>query len=187
MFYQSLYLFVSAFALAFLEVQIEGRDGWAAQLPTWRPKGKWYARFYERFMGGKELTGYHIGVFGFVLLFLHYPYLGVAPTLAQELWVLSLFFLFSIVWDYLWIVINPHYGVWRRQPKQDVSWHRHWWGPFPRDYYFGILLSAAILYPVWRNDLSVLKEWGIMFGVFAAGTILVLVITELVRGDVERK
>ena len=76
MFYQALYLFIAAFVLAYLEVQIEGQNGWAGQLPTWRPKGKWYARFYERFMGGKELTGYHIGVFGFVLLFLHYPFLG---------------------------------------------------------------------------------------------------------------
>ena len=186
MFYQALYLFITALILAYLEVQIEGQHGWASMLPTWRPKGKWYADLFERVMGGKELTGYHVGVFGFVLLFLHYPYLGLAPTLGQELGVLSLFLLFAVVWDYLWIIINPHYGVVRRRPQNDVTWHRHWWGPFPRDYYFGILLSAAVLFPVWRGNLVVLKEWGMVFGVFAAGTILVLIITELVRGDIER-
>lgn len=186
MFYQALYLFIAAFVLAYLEVQIEGQYGWASQLPTWRPKGKWYANFFERCMGGKELTGYHVGVFGFVLLFLHYPYLGLAPTWGQELWVLSLFLLFAVVWDYLWIIINPHYGVVRRRPQSDVTWHRHWWGPFPRDYYFGILLSAVVLYPAWRGNMDILKEWGIVLGVFAAGTILVLIITELVRGDIER-
>ncbi len=182
---QAFYLFIAALLLAFLEVQIEGKHGWASKLPTWKPGEKWYARIYRKAMGGKELTGYHIGVFGFVLLFLHYPFFaGSAWSFAAELWVISVFFIFSAVWDYLWIIINPHYGVIRRRPKDDVWWHKHWWGPFPADYCFALILSIGVLYPIWSD--AVLREWGTLLGVFAAGTIITLIITELFRGDIER-
>ncbi len=183
----AIYLFICALVLAYLEVQIEGQHGWAAKLPTWRPNGKWFAKLYRKVMGGKELTGYHLGVFGFVLLFLHYPYLGWAPTWWQELWVLSIFLLFSVVWDYLWIIINPHYGVIRRRPQTDVTWHHHWWGPFPRDYYFGILLSIVLISPLWYKNWYALEEWAKIFGVFAVGTVLTLILVEMFRGDVKRK
>ncbi len=181
---QATYLFVAALVLAYIEVQIEGKHGWAGQLPTWRGGDRWYARLYRKLMGGKELTGYHLGVFGFVLLFLHYPYAGIAPHWWQELRVLSQFFLFAVFWDYLWIIINPHYGVIRRRPQNDVAWHHHWWGPFPRDYYFGILLSLAVLYPIWSEETF--REWGILAGVFVAGTVITLIAVEMVRGDIKR-
>lgn len=186
MFNQPIYLFIFALVLAYLEVQIEGRDGWAAKLPTWRGGDRWYGRLFRKFMGGKELTGYHIGVFGIVFLFLHYPFFsgGLNWSTTGELWTLSQFFLFSVVWDYLWIIINPHYGVIRRRPKNDVWWHKHWWGPFPRDYYFGIALSFAVLYPIWSKET--LREWGMLMGVFILGTVLTLIITELTRGDIKR-
>ncbi|MBI2050396.1 MAG: hypothetical protein HYT31_01145 [Parcubacteria group bacterium] len=181
----AIYLFITALLLAFLEVQIEGKHGWASKLPTWKPGEKWYAKLYRKAMGGKELTGYHIGVFGLVLLFLHYPFFaGSAWSLAGELWVISTFFVFSAVWDYLWIIINPHYGVIRRRPKNDVWWHKRWFGPFPVDYYVAFVLSAAVLYPIWSG--AVAREWGMLWGVFAAGTILTLIVVELFRGDIER-
>jgi len=183
--YHAIYLFIAALVLAYLEVQIEGRDGWAAKLPTWRGGERWDARLYRTLMGGKDLTGYHLGVFGMVLLFLHYPFLaGTAWSWQAELWVVPRFFMFSVVWDYLWIIINPHYGVMRRRPQEDVVWHKHWWGPFPQDYYFGIALSLLVLYPVWSGETF--REWGVLFGVFIAGTVITLALVELFRGDIER-
>lgn len=182
----AIYLFITALVLAFLEVQIEGKHGWAGQLPTWRPGRPWYARLYRRLMGGKDLTGYHLGIFGLVLLFLHFPNLGVAASWWQESWILSIFFMFVVVWDYLWIIINPHYGVWRRRPRTDVVWHRHWWGPWPRDYYFSLIVSAALISPLWLKNWYALEEWGKMLGIFAVGTIIVLIITEMVRGDIKK-
>ncbi|MDZ4221327.1 MAG: hypothetical protein U1C18_00460 [Patescibacteria group bacterium] len=186
MLYHAIYLFITALVLAFLEVQIEGKHGWASKLPTWKPGEKWYARAYRKIMGGKELTGYHIGVFGIVLLFLHYPFFsgGLNWNATGELWVISTFFIFSAVWDYLWIIINPHYGVIKARPQKDVWWHNTWWGPFPADYYFALLLSVGVLYPIWSQ--AVLREWGMMLGIFALGTIITLIITELIRGDIER-
>jgi len=181
----AIYLFITALLLAFLEVQIEGKYGWASKLPTWKPGEKWYAKLYRTAMGGKELTGYHIGVFRFVLLFLHYPFFaGSAWSLAAELRVISTFFIFAAVWDYLWIIINPHYGVIRRRPKNDVWWHKRWFGPFPVDNYFALILSVGVLYPVLSD--AVLWEWGTLLGVFVAGTIITLVVVELFRGDIER-
>ena len=128
------YLFVLAFFLALLEVQIEGRHGWAKKLPTWRPHaGKWYARLYAKIMGGKELTGYHAAIFGFVLALLHFPFFsGAQWSWEGELWVLSLFFLFDIVWDFLWFIVNPHYGL-NRFEASYVVWHKKWIGPLPLD------------------------------------------------------
>jgi hypothetical protein len=190
MIYQSIYLFASALVLAFLEVQIEGKHGWASKLPTWRPGRTWYDRLFRVFTSGKELTGYHLGVFGFAALFLHYPFFtGTEWSLQQEAWTVSIFLLFSAVWDYLWIIINPHYGVWKRQPKKDVWWHKKWIGPFPIDYYLGVFFSLAVLAPWWWEgwiDYVVLREWGIMFGIFVLGTFLTLLFVEIFRGDVDR-
>lgn len=33
----NLYIFIMATVLAILEIQIEGKHGWAKNLPTWRP------------------------------------------------------------------------------------------------------------------------------------------------------
>lgn len=190
MLYQSIYLFVVALVLAFLEVQIEGQHGWAAKLPTWRPEGKWYAKIFGFFLGGNELTGYHIGIFSLVLLFLHYPYFyGTQWSWFNEAWTFSIFFLFSAIWDYLWIIINPYYGVWRRKPRKDMWWHKRWWGPFPEVYYTGTLVSLAVLTPWWWGEWSnpsVLREWGIMFGIFVLGTSLTLLFVEIFRGDIDR-
>lgn len=187
MLYQSIYLFLSALVLAFIEVQIEGKHGWASNLPTWTAPDKWYGRLYSKIMAGKTLTGYHLGIFFFVLLFLHYPLiLSGAYNWQAELAVLSNFFIFVVFWDYLWIIINPHYGVLRRRPRLDVWWHKIWWGPWPRDYYLGILLSWLLIIPVWRHDDAAIWEWIFNISVFALGTLVVLLAVEAGRGDIDR-
>lgn len=139
--FQIFYLYLLALALAFLEVQIEGEHGWAAKLPCWRPAGKWYARLYGKVMGGKEMTGYHVAVFLFALLMFHLSYVwGVPWSTAAEFQTLSVFFLFVVVWDFLWFVINPHYGIRKFHPAC-VTWHKIWLGPVPADYYGAATLS----------------------------------------------
>jgi len=191
MLYHAIYLFIVALVLAYLEVQIEGKYGWASKLPTWKPGEVWYARLYRVIMSGKDLTGYHIGVFGMVALFLHYPFFsGTAWSLRSEALTISLFLLFSAVWDYLWIIINPHYGVWKRRPKNDVWWHKKWLGPFPDDYYYACCFSLLAISPWWWGQwlqADILSEWGILFGVFVVGTIITLLLVEIFRGDIDKK
>lgn len=155
-----IYLFILALLLALLEVQIEGKHGWALNLPTWRPhKSRWYTRWYARVMGGKELTGYHLAMFGFVLALLHFPFfVGLSWSWQAELWTISLFFLFDILWDFLWFILNPHYGLHRFKASY-ISWHKKWTGPLPLDYVSGILLSFVLLLPIALSDTYILFEW----------------------------
>lgn len=137
-----IYLFVIFTVIALLEIQIEGQHGWARNLPCWRPRpDSFVAKVYAGIMGGKELTGYHIFMFSLPLSILHLPFVaGIKWTLAKELQVVSVYFLFSVIWDFLWFVWNPYYGVERFKP-QFVSWHKKWLGPVPQDYLIGVGLS----------------------------------------------
>jgi hypothetical protein len=43
-----LFLLASATAFALLEIQIEGRHGWAENLPTWRIDNRWTRRLWKK-------------------------------------------------------------------------------------------------------------------------------------------
>ena len=46
----------------------------------------------------------------------------------------------AVQWDFLWFVLNPHFGV-SRFSKAHVWWFRSWYLGIPRDYYVGLILS----------------------------------------------
>ena len=140
-------LLLAATAFALLEVQIEGADGWAARLPTWRVRN----RLTERFLGARSITGYHLYVHLFVLLFAHLPYAVVPDAWAWqvELRIIAFIILFWILEDFLWFVFNPHYGL-RRFRAEDAWWHAAtWWGPMPRDYWIFLPLGLALYLAAW--------------------------------------
>ncbi|MFA5107569.1 MAG: hypothetical protein WC497_04555 [Patescibacteria group bacterium] len=134
----TIYLFFLALILAYLEVQIEGNNGWAAKLPTWRVTKGWIVRF----SAGRPVTGYHLALTAFLLLFFHYPVLWTEWSWAKELTVLASYLLLVAVWDFLWFVVNPAYGL-RRYSAKYVWWFRRWFLGFPIDYYLAVILSAA--------------------------------------------
>jgi len=170
-----IYLFILALLLALLEVQIEGKYGWAKNLPTWRPHThKWYARLYGKIMSGKELTGYHAAMFSFVLMLMHFPFVvGVAWSWQGELWVLSVFFLFDILWDFLWFIVNPHYGL-NKFESSYIAWHKKWIGPMPMDYIGGIVVSFIILLPTMLFGGVMLGAWAYIILLW---TLLLFVVT----------
>ncbi len=137
-------IFVSAllwvsFCLAELEIAIEGPDGWAATLPTWRlPDDHWLTVLL-----GRPVTGYHFWLIVFVFSILHVPYLFVTPTWSAELQILSFNCLFWVLEDFLWFLRNPAYGLANFRPE-NIWWHKVWWGVMPRDYYIGSLAGAAL-------------------------------------------
>lgn len=63
------FLFLTSWLFALVEIHIEGPHGWATSLPTWRVQNRITRIFY----GGKPLTGYHLYVQLFVLLMSHAP------------------------------------------------------------------------------------------------------------------
>jgi len=137
------YLLLHAFILvlsvvtALLEIQIEGKNGWASKLPTWRIAPQWFRKLTNRV----ELTGYHFFLNIFLLLLFHFPVLLIGWSWFLECTILSCYFTFNIVWDFLWFVLNPAYG-WERYTPKHVWWFERWLGPFPVDYYVVLVISG---------------------------------------------
>ena len=65
------FVVVAAFLFAKIEIEIEGRHGWAENLPTWRVEHHF---LLDWFFGGRSLTGYHTWTFIFVLFLFHLPF-----------------------------------------------------------------------------------------------------------------
>jgi hypothetical protein len=151
---RTLLLFAWAFALAGIEIEIEGGYGWAERLPTWFRRRGVVGQVYGVLMGHRPLTGYHVFAFSIPIIVLHFPYvMGADWSLAAELLTLATFFAIAVVWDYLWFVLNPAYTV--RRFKQGAVWWFEvpWIWRFPLDYYLGIGLSIVLAgLAAWSAD-----------------------------------
>ena len=131
--WQLLYFYLIGVALAFLEIEIEGKNGWAAALPTKRIKLWWYTKL------GKEITGYHLVLQIFLLLFMHLPLvLEKRFSLELEMVIISQYLLFIVYWDFLWFVFNPHYRL-KNFKKGGIPWHTAWFLGLPIEYWLGII------------------------------------------------
>lgn len=142
------FVLLAAYAFAKVEIEIEGPDGWAANLPTWRISNRWTKIFY----GNRPLTGYHLWLQIFILILAHTPF-GLslsAWSWAAELRVIGFVICFFIVEDFLWFVVNPAFGL-RRFRRQHIWWHEPtWWWIMPRDYWvFSTVGCAMYLAGVW--------------------------------------
>ena len=143
---RTLLLFLWAFGLAGIEIEIEGGVGWAERLPTWYLKRGLTGRIYGIVMGQRPLTGYHVYAFTIPMLILHLPYvMGVNWSVAAELRTIATYFVLAVIWDYLWFVLNPAYTV-RRFRRGNVWWFEvPWIWRFPLDYYLGVGFSIALV------------------------------------------
>ncbi len=137
------WILVLAFFFAKVEIHIEGGQGWGAGLPTWRIEKHW---LLDIFWGGRPMTGYHAWVFPFMILIFHLVFfLNAGWTLKMEARVIASLMTFWLVEDFLWFVLNPHYGL-KKFTKKDIPWHGHRWFIFmPIDYWF-FTAAAALLY-----------------------------------------
>ena len=141
-----LFLFWLAFCFAKMEIAIEGSDGWAGQLPTWRSDKS----IIKIITGGHALTGYHLWMNLFIISAFHVIYVFMAFTLRTELLIFSFYFAFLLTEDFLWFALNPAYGL-RNFRKEVIWWHAdHWWLFAPRDYYISATISAVLYYLATR-------------------------------------
>jgi hypothetical protein len=180
LFIQVIFIFIFSVVLAALESQIEGGEGWAANLPTWKPSlSHWYVRFYKKAMSGKDMTGYHLFIFSLVLLFFHYPYFsGKDWNLPSELTTLSFFFLVTVFWDFLWFVINPRYDF-RHFWAEQVWWHKKWFLHLPVDYWFSFIISAGF-YLQFSFSQELFSEWLEIVGLLLCLTLAVVLFSDRV-------
>jgi len=132
-----------AFFFAHVEIAIEGPAGWGANLPTWRIESHW---LLDIFWGGRAMTGYHAWVFPYIALSFHLPLVFIGRwTWRLQARTLAAIMVFWLCEDFLWFVCNPAWGL-ARFNAAEVSWHPHWLGAAPLDYWVFSTLAAALLY-----------------------------------------
>lgn len=130
-----------AFILALWEIQIEGKDGWAANLPGWRLEKGWFVKL----MGGRPITGYHLFMTLFLIGMVHLP-LFFAPWGWRLEFLLFGFYLGMVLLeDFMWFVFNPNYGI-KSFRKGKIWWHRKWWGPVPSFYCILLIIVIVLIY-----------------------------------------
>jgi hypothetical protein len=127
-----------AAVLAYWEIQIEGKDGWASKTASWRIEKGWVLKL----TGGRPLTGYHIAMTAFILGIIHLTLFFIPWSWQLELLLIGFYMGMFLIEDFLWFVLNPHYGI-KNFRKGKIWWHKTWWGPVPNFYWF--LLTAVIL------------------------------------------
>lgn len=141
----TLFWAIFATVLACMEIESEGKWGWAEKMPTWFRVTGPAAKLYGLFMSGKPLTGYHLFAFFLPVLIFHAHFaMGVPWTGAGELKAWAMYFAVCPLWDYYWFVLNPAY--YRKFKRVDVWWHKksHWIGKrFPIDYLVSLMASVG--------------------------------------------
>ena len=139
---------VLAFFFANVEIQIEGDQGWAASLPTWRIEGH---PLLDIFWGSRPMTGYHAWIFTFMALAFHFPLLFFwSWSLKLEARALGALFHFWIIEDFVWFLLNPAYG-WKNFIPAMVPWHKKWILWFPTDYWTFSIVGALLLWWSFRE------------------------------------
>jgi hypothetical protein len=136
------FVMLLGFFFAKLEIAIEGEDGWAASLPTWRIESHWAL---DWFWGGREMTGYHAWAFSLIALFFHFP-LAFSAELSWggEARVLACIMLFWVTEDFLWFVLNPAFGL-ARFTKLHAHWHKNWVAGAPVEYWIFTPIGLALM------------------------------------------
>jgi hypothetical protein len=138
-------LLIIAFLGAKTEIHIEGKDGWATNLPTYRIHNS----VTQLIFGKQPVTGYHLWLVLFVASIVHLPLLlGVPWSISRELQLLALLCFFVVLEDFFWFVLNPHYGL-KKFSSMHITWHKDWLWPFPQSYCKGIafgLLCVIVSY-----------------------------------------
>lgn len=84
---------------------------------------------------------------------------------------ISFFFIFIVLWDFLWFVLNPHYPL-SRFKKEHILWHKKWLLRAPVDYWFSLGLSFLIIIPT--GDF---KWWFTNIASFGIQTLIVILFT----------
>lgn len=180
-------LFWSLFAtvLACIEIESEGKYGWADKAPTWFRTKSFWGRAYGMLMGGKPLTGYHAFMFFLPALIFHaHFFMGVEWSITAELGAWALYFAWCPLWDYFWFVLNPHYAG--KFKREYVWWHAKspWvFGLFPLDYLMGLMISLGFAGgAAWLSGSSTqLIEHLKLLGGFGAYTMLLHIVAPMYR------
>lgn len=138
-----IFLGITSSLFALLEIQIEGKDGWAAKLPTWRKpvnKGGILGFLADP---NQPRTGYHTYLWAFLFTISHIVFLLTPWTIRKEIYVISFYSLLTAVEDFLWFVFNPYYGI-KKFKKGEIPWHTNWFLGVPQNYWINLPIGIIL-------------------------------------------
>lgn len=135
------FMLFMAFILAWWEIQIEGKAGWASKSPGWKIDKGWLMQL----TGGLPITGYHVFMTVFMIAIVHLPLFFTNWSWRLESLLLGFYVGMILVEDFLWFALNPYYGI-KSFRKGKIWWHKHWWGPVPAMYWFLFVLAVALIW-----------------------------------------
>lgn len=139
MFKYYIFTIILAIITALWEIQVEGKEGWAKLLPTFRINV-----FFRKLLGGKPLTGYHIFLLSLFVTVFHGLFINELGSWKIEATIFGLVSWFFVIEDSLWFLFNPHY-TWKKFRKQEIEWHNRWFIGLPISYWWGIILGTLLL------------------------------------------
>ena len=134
------FVVIISILVAKLEINIEGKHGYAEKLPVeWRTNNKWIITFITG-------TSYHLYMGLFLIAFLHLPFVvGLPWTLGKEMLVLSFLSFVTVLEDFLFFVLNPHYGI-KKYKRECIPWFKDRWLWFCPAWYWWYLPIGVALY-----------------------------------------
>jgi len=135
------YVGVLAICLAYLEIQIEGKDGFAKNLPCWRKN----IRIYSKIFGENPITGYHFASDLCLLIFFHLIFCFLPWNISTELFLLGLLAELFVLEDFFWFVLNPAFGL-KKFKKEFIPWHKKWLGFLPTWYLYFLIAATILIY-----------------------------------------
>jgi hypothetical protein len=134
-----IFTIVVAIITALWEIQIEGGDGWAKKLPTFRINV-----FFRKLLGNKPLTGYHIFLLLLFITVFHGIFINELGEWRVECKVFGLVSWFFVIEDVLWFMFNPHYRL-KNFCKGKIEWHNRWVWCLPLTYWWGMIIGTTLL------------------------------------------
>lgn len=133
-------LVIVSYLLARVEIEIEGKYGYAKKLPvSWRTENKWLRYFFTG-------TSYHLYMGLFLLALVHLPFVcGASWSWGREMLVLSFLAFLTVAEDFLWFVFNPHFGI-RKFKRASIPWFKQYWLGFLPFWYWYYIPIGVLLY-----------------------------------------
>ncbi len=138
-----IFLVPTAIIFALLEIQIEGINGWASKLPTWKFSST-NPLLSKIFPNNRPLTGYHLYLFTFVFLLVHLWLIFLPWNLSFEINTLVFYLSLIILEDFFWFMFNPSFGL-KKFSKKNIPWHSPWILYLPASYWIGIFFISTLL------------------------------------------
>ena len=146
------FLFVMSTIFALIEIEIEGKHGWAKKLPT------------TNIVPFSKVKYYHLYIFLFVSIMFTFIY-------GLNYFSIAMIIIFFFIEDFIWFILNPHYGV-TKYTKKDIPWHKDeiWLLNQPIHNYIVILILIFISLYYKNTQIMYILVYSLVFIFFVTIT-----------------